>query len=408
MFLDLLRRRNPKFIEAVQGLHQDGKLPTNAFILDLDAIQANAALFKKEADKFGMKTFAMTKQVGRNSSFCEAIIRGGIERAVAVDMAGAIACHRAGLAIGHLGHLVQVPRAEANFAATLKPDYWTVFNQTKAEEASTAAKLINHDQALMVRIRAEGDVFYKGHEGGFLANEIIKTADIFDELDGGHFAGITTFPALLFDLETGEVKPTPNLDTLSRAREVLEKNGRTNIELNAPGTTSSAVLHALANAGATQCEPGNGLHGTTPLHAVEDLPELPAMLYLSEVSHQVDNLSYCFGGGLYIDPVFPDYDVKAIVSMEPTVRDDDLYSVEIPEATAIDYYAMIDNVSGKVKPGSTVIFGFRSQAFVTRALTVGVSGIQSGNPRVEAIENPFGEAVNWPNAFNPNNNEVMI
>ncbi|MCJ8323950.1 MAG: alanine racemase [Rhizobiales bacterium] len=407
MFLDLLRRRNPKFIEAVQILHQNGQLPTNAFILDLDIIEANAALFKQQADKFGLKTFAMTKQVGRNSSFCAAIKKAGINKAVAVDMAGAIACHRAGLDIGHLGHLVQVPRQEANFAATLKPDYWTVFNRIKAEEAAKAAKLASHDQALMARIRAEGDVFYKGHEGGFLAKDIINIANMFDELAGGHFAGITTFPALLFDLETGEVKPTPNLNTLTLAREALEKAGRTNIEVNAPGTTSSAVLSALANAGATQVEPGNGLHGTTPLHAVQDLPELPSMLYLTEVSHQVDNVSYCFGGGLYIDPVFPDYQVKAIISNEPTASNKDLLSVEIPAAEAIDYYGMIDNVSGKARPGSTVIFGFRSQAFVTRALTVGVSGIQSGNPKVEAIENPFGETVQWPNAFDPLNNEVI-
>tara|TARA_R110000764_G_scaffold54744_2_gene119367 strand:+ start:5123 stop:6343 length:1221 start_codon:yes stop_codon:yes gene_type:complete len=406
MFLDLLMRRNPIFIEAVQSLHQNGLLPTNAFILDLDVVRENAALFKNEADKLGLKTFAMTKQVGRNSSFCAALKKGGIDRVVAVDMAGAIACSRAGLKIGHLGHLVQVPRGEAGFAATLKPDYWTVFNQAKAQEAAAAANAINNNQALMARIRAEGDIFYKGHEGGFIANEIVQVANMFDALEGGHFAGITTFPALLFDLDSGKVKPTPNLATLTRAREALEKTGRTNIEVNAPGTTSSSVLYALANAGATQCEPGNGLHGTTPLHAVEDLPERPAILYLSEVSHQVNDLAYCFGGGLYIDPVFPDYDVKAIVSTEPTVHGKDLFSVDIPAAEAIDYYAMIKDASGKAKPGSTVIFGFRSQAFVTRALTVGVSGIQSGNPIVESIENSFGETVNWPNAFNPNNEVV--
>ena len=109
---------------------------------------------------------------------------------------------------------------------------------------------------------------------------------------------------------------------------------------------------------------------------------------------------------LKFDPVFPDYDVKAIVSTEPTVHGKDLFSVDIPAAEAIDYYAMIKDASGKAKPGSTVIFGFRSQAFVTRALTVGVSGIQSGNPIVESIENSFGETVNWPNAFNPNNEVV--
>ena len=91
------------------------------------------------------------------------------------------------------------------------------------------------------------------------------------------------------------------------------------IEVNTPGTNSSIVLDVLANAGATQCEPGNALHGTTPLHAIEDLPELPAVIYLSEISHLVESKAYCFGGGLYIDPVFPKYDLKAIISNEEDV-----------------------------------------------------------------------------------------
>ena len=65
--------------------------------------------------------------------------RGGIEKAVTVDMEDARACYRAGLRIGHIGHLVQVPRAEADAAASLAPDYWTVFNLEKAEEAAAAA-----------------------------------------------------------------------------------------------------------------------------------------------------------------------------------------------------------------------------------------------------------------------------
>ncbi len=35
MFLDVLRRRNPHFIEAVIALHQQGKLPANTYVLDL-------------------------------------------------------------------------------------------------------------------------------------------------------------------------------------------------------------------------------------------------------------------------------------------------------------------------------------------------------------------------------------
>ena len=398
MFLDVLRRRNSPLIEAAMRLHQEGRIPANAYVLDLDAVEENSRTFAAAAAERNLKVFAMTKQVGRNSGFCQAVMRGGIDRSVAVDMACAIACDRAGLKTGHLGHLVQVPRHEAAAAAwDLKPDYWTVFSDQKASEAAAAAEAAGREQALLARIQTEGDIFYRGHEGGFSAQEITAVADRLDAMAGGRFAGITTFPALLFDAESRAVKPTPNLTTLSKAAEALAAARRADIEINAPGTTSSVVLDALADAGATQCEPGNGLHGTTPLHALEDLPERPAVLYLSEVSHLHAGRAYCFGGGLYIDPVFPDYDVKALVGSEPTASDAALASVEIPPPSAIDYYGMID-CSGPVKPkpGDSVVFGFRGQAFVTRAYTVGLSGVSDGDPEVVCIEDPFGAPQPWP------------
>ena len=398
MFLDVLRRRNPKFIEAAMALHREGKVPANAYILDLDAVEANARTLKTEADKHGLKIFAMTKQVGRASSFSHAVMRGGIDRSVAVDMACARATHNAGLRVGHLGHLQQVAKFEADAAAArFQPDYWTVFNDTKATEAATAAKKAGYVQNLLARIHAEGDTFYRGHEGGFAAENIAEVADILDGLDGGRFAGITTFPALLFDHDSRKVLPTQNLRTLAKAAEILAKHGRSDIEINAPGTTSSVLLAGLAEAGATQCEPGNGIHGTTALHVVEDLPELPAVLYLTGVSHLSGGKAYCFGGGFYIDPIFPDYDVQAIVGDEPTTASSALRSVEVPPPSMIDYYAMIDATGAKApKPGDTAVFGFRGQAFVTRAYVVGVSGISTGNPVVETIENSFGETAAWP------------
>lgn len=398
MFLDVLRRRNPKFLEAAIALHRQGEIPANAYVLDLDAVEANARVLKTEADRLGLKIFAMTKQAGRASSFCAAVQRGGIDRSVAVDMACARATHRAGLRVGHLGHLQQVARHEAKAAAAaFRPDYWTVFNDDKASEAAEGARAAGYVQNLLARIKAEGDTFYRGHEGGFDAADVADVADAFDALDGGRFAGITTFPALLFDHKSRKVLPTHNLATLTKAAEALAKAGRTGIEVNAPGTTSSVLLQGLADAGATQCEPGNGLHGTTALHVVEDLPELPAVCYLTEVSHLSGGKAYCFGGGFYIDPIFPDYDVKAIVSDEPTVAASSLRSVEVPPPSAIDYYAMIDAAGPNApKPGDTAVFGFRGQAFVTRAYVVGVSGISKGMPKVESIENGFGEPQSWP------------
>ena len=399
MFLDVLRRRNPRLVEAAISLHRAGQIPPNAYVLDLEAVEDNARGFRREADSLGLTVFAMTKQVGRNSGFCRALLRAGIDRSVAVDMACARACHAARLRVGHLGHLVQIPRFEAEPAAReIAPDYWTVFNDTKAGEAARGAIAAGRTQEMLARIQAEGDIFYRGHEGGYGADEIAAVADSIDALDGGRFAGITTFPALLYDHRTGKVEPTPNLATLGRALGALSKAGRKNVEVNAPGTTSSVVLPALAEAGATQCEPGNGLHGTTPLHAVEELPEIPAMLYLTEISHLHGGRAYAFGGGLYIDPVFPDYPVRALVSDEPTVSETAIADVEMPAHDAIDYYATIDG-GGRVRPrvGDSVVFGFRAQAFVTRAYVVGVAGIHRGErPVVETIENGFGHPEPWP------------
>ena len=398
MFLDVLRRRNQDFVWAAQSLHQQGRIPSNSYVLDLDAIKANARTIKAEADRLGLRVFAMTKQVGRNSGFARSVMAGGIDRAVAVDMACAVACHRAGLRTGHLGHLVQVPRAEASFAAaTLRPDYWTVFSLDKAREASEAARAAGREQAVLARVQTDGDIFYRGHEGGFPAEAAIEAANAIAALPHLRFAGITSFPALLYDHEARRVRPTPNLATLARTAEALRRAGHETLQINAPGTTSTVTLAALAEAGATQVEPGNGLHGTTPLHAVEDLPEEPAVLYLTEVSHLHGGRAYCFGGGLYVDPVFPPYDVKALVSAEPTIDASALRSVEIPPPSAIDYYGMID-ATGPAPPrtGDTVVFGFRGQAFVTRAHVVGIEGVRSGAPRVATTENVFGNPEAWP------------
>ncbi|HEX4766486.1 MAG TPA: alanine racemase [Lichenihabitans sp.] len=391
MFLDGLRRRNLGLIEQAIALHQAGAIPANTYVIDLDAVAENAALIRAEADKAGVKVFAMTKQMGRNGDFCRAVKAGGIDKAVAVDMDCARACTRAGLGLGHLGHLVQVPRHEAQAGAQMAPDYWTVFNTEKAGEAARASAAHGRRQALLARVQAPGDQFYTGHEGGFPAETIVAVADEMDRLEGGRFAGITTFPALLFETQAGIVRPTHNFETLARCAEALRGAGRHAIEVNAPGTTSSVTIQMLADHGATQCEPGHGLTGTTPLHATGDLPELPAVCYVSEISHLNAGRAYCFGGGLYIDPVFPDYVVKAVVGRDPDAARGPLRAVDIPPPAAIDYYGMID-ASGQGTPrvGDTVVFGFRPQVFVTRASTVGLSGVKAGRPTVHALYDAFG------------------
>lgn len=397
MFLKKLVKRNPEFIQAVTRLHQSGDLPANAYVLDLDTIKANAGLIADEGKRLGLKVFPMTKQIGRNPIAFATLAEHDLDTYVAVDMGCAWPIHAAGYQIGHLGHLVQVPQAETETAASFRPHYWTVYNMEKAQAAALASEKLGYTQKLLARIHAPGDIFYMGHEGGFAAADIVQVAHELDKLPGASFAGITTFPALLYNRESETVEPTPNLRTLQKAAEALKAAGRDNLEINAPGTTSKAVMPILAEAGATQVEPGHGLTGTTPLHAVRDLPEAPAVCYVSEISHFYQGKAFCFGGGMYVDPVFPDYEVRALAGTDPDTIMGRTMPVEFPPSNAIDYYGL-----GSPEPdldaavGDTVIFGFRVQAFVTRAFIVPVSGIHSGSPVVEGVYRPDGTKTNWP------------
>ena len=397
MFLKALQARNRAFLEAAVALHQSGRVPAGAYLLDLDTMTENARLMSAEAGRLGLDVLAMTKQIGRNPPALDALKAGGIGRFVAVDMACARPIHANGHRVAHVGHLAQIPRHEAAEAAAMRPDYWTVFNEEKAIEAAQAAGAQGHEQALIARIQAPGDTFYSGHEGGFDADDVEAVADALDATPGGRFAGLTTFPALLFDEDSGEARPTPNLATLHAAASRLARQGRQDIVINAPGTTSAQVMAALADGGATQVEPGHGLTGTTPLHARTSLPERPAMLYLTEVSHLYQGRAYCFGGGLYIDPVFAPYPLKALVGVDPAAALAQEVDAATPDPAMIDYYGqLLPEPHQHVAVGDTVIFGFRAQAFFTRALIVPIAGVASGTPEAKGVWTPDGRPAVWP------------
>jgi predicted amino acid racemase len=398
MLLKSLLTRNRPFLEAAITLHQAGEIPANSYLLDLDTMTENARFMSAEATRLGLDIFAMTKQIGRNPPAFGAIKAGGIDRFVAVDMACARSVAANGHRVGHLGHLSQIPRFEAATAAVMRPDYWTVFNAAKAVEAARAAHDQGYEQALLARVHAPGDTFYSGHEGGFDVATLEATVDALNETPGGRFAGLTTFPALLYDQSDAAVSPTPNLSTLHSAAERLAQLNLTDIAINAPGTTSSHVMARLADGGATQVEPGHGLTGSTPLHAVAELPERPAMLYLTEVSHLHQGRAYCFGGGLYIDPVFDPYPLKAFAGPDPETALSREIDASIPEPAMIDYYGQLHPERGQqIKVGDTVIFGFRAQAFITRAYVTPIAGVASGNAQVKGVWSTDGREAAWRN-----------
>ena len=395
MFLKSLIAKNPKFLEAAVSLHQSGEIPANSYVIDLDTLAANTRHLSAAAKAKGLKVYAMTKQLGRAPGALDAITEGGADGYVAVDMDCARPISANGHRLGHLGHLVQVPKHEAGEAAEMRPEYWTVFSLNKAREAAEAAREAGIEQKILVRVFDEGDEFYTGHEGGVALSDLPRAIEFIESLDGASFAGLTTFPALLFDPESSWARITPNMSTVAKAAQVAASLlPDLDLQINAPGTTSTAVLDLLAEAGATQVEPGHGLTGTTPLHALNDLPESPAALYLSEVAHIHLGTPLCFGGGLYIDPVFGEYQASALVARDPSDLGLPPVPADIPSPAAIDYYAHLHPPEGRVvEEGASVLFGFRIQAFVARARIVGISGVQSGSLSVEGCWNSFGQPM---------------
>ena len=396
MFLESLLARNRPFVEACIRLHQEGRIPPNSYVVDLDTLEENTRHLTDQAHQLGLKVYAMTKQLGRAGGTLDAITAGGADGYVAVDMDCARPIAAGGHVLGNLGHLVQIARSEAKEAAGLAPHYWTIFSGSKAIEASRAVTEQGRTQPVLLRVWNESDIFYPGHEGGFHLEELSAAIRLVEGLDGLRFGGLTTFPALLYDADSRQVSTTPNVETLARATEKAAAllGADDEIEINAPGTTSTAVLKMLADIGATQVEPGLGLTGSTPLHAVEELVERPAALYLSEVAHLHQGVPLCFGGGFYVDPVFDPYQEQVLLAGGPEDAGSDPVPLDMPNPAGIDYYARLHPPPGrKVSEGDTVICAFRFQAFVTRAKITCLTGVASSNPSVAGVWNGFGDLV---------------
>jgi predicted amino acid racemase len=380
MFLQPLLDRNFQFLNAAVQLHQKGAIDANTYVLDLETVTTNARLLSEKGKSLGVDVIAMTKQVGRNPDFCKAVKAGGISGSVAVDYECGVYSHAAGLKISHIGHLVQSPKSQISRAIALEPALWTIFSLAQAKEIAKIAVENNKVVNVSLRVWDEDCTFYKGHEGGFHSSEVLDVAKQLSNIKNLKLAGVTSFPALLFDKNTNKLKITKNAELIQKVAVQLEELLGYGLIRNMPGTTSLDGIEMLAKAGATQVEPGHGLTGTTPLSAVVETIEKPAIAYVTEVMHHHQGRAFVLGGGLYMDPVLGDIPTKAAVFTDS--GDFEILEADMPNPGAIDYYAALSpNKSGKLPPiGSTVIFGFRPQVFVSRGMTVGIEN-SSTNPR---------------------------
>ncbi|HSV32000.1 MAG TPA: alanine racemase [Atribacteraceae bacterium] len=401
-FLALHIRRNPKLIQIAAEFHQLGLIKANTTVIDLDTLTDNARLMKKEADRLGLENYFMTKQFGRNPLVCRAIMKAGFKSAVAVDMEDARCLHRNDIPVGHVGHLVQVPKHEIGYILReVKPEIITVFSIAKAQEIDQEARRLGVTQKILVRVVGQGDFFYPFQEGGILESDISETTRTLANLKNVHVVGLTSFPCFRFNIQSRKDEPTPNLSTLQRVASRLRNEFNLNIEqINTPGDTSTTLFQTLADMGATHGEPGHGFTGTTPGHAFDDLPELPAWVYVSEVSHIFGSKAYAYGGGLmgadaplgFWTPMYHRHYMYALVGDDP---DTILHQQILAEpAGFIDYYgSLVLGQGDKVAVGNTVIYGFRNQVFASRANIAVIEGIHNGVPRLSGAYDRMGNLL---------------
>jgi predicted amino acid racemase len=168
--------------------------------------------------------------------------------------------------------------------------------------------------------------------------------------------------------------------------------------VNAPGNTSVYTLRTQAELGATHVEPGHGFLGTTPYHLVQDLPEIPAACYVTEVAHHVGDRAYVYGGGFFVDdPVWLDPGFRRTAMVGNSLEEIHEHRSEFHGAGSgatggfggIDYYGYISGTPQTAPVGSTVVMGFRIQSFVTRA-NIAVVSTAGGRPELHGVFDQAG------------------
>lgn len=397
-FLDTVRRRNPGLIKAAFKLYASGQIHHDTYVLDLDAVRLNSASVSGAAKAEGLGTYFEPKQFGRNEPACSAVVDAGMKKAVAIDMEEAKALHRIGVKVGHVGHLGQVPAGEARYVVgTVSPEVITVYNVEKAAQISRAARRLGKKQRLLLKVIGEDDLVYNTLGGGVLERDLVATARRIRSLPNVVVSGVTTYPALRYNLKSGRVEPTPNFETLIRCASKLRGAGFEVDQVNAAGLSSTSTMKILAEKGATHAEPGQALIGMTPLHAFSDEPELPGMVYVTEIDHVQGNRAFAYASGFVANITIGVWNpltyelLYALAGSSPEELLRQRIILEPPvlpgsDPTFFMYLTLRKTAGTRLKVGQVVVAGCRGQVYRANSVKVAVvEGVQKGKPRVRGI-----------------------
>jgi predicted amino acid racemase len=379
----MMKQANPDLIEAGLSLHQSGQILPDTYILDLDTIQANGTVMLEKARKAGVELFFMLKQIGRNPLVAKALINSGYRGAVVVDFKEALTMMENDIPLCNVGHLVQVPDHLLEKIMRYGTEYMTVYSLDKLAKIDAIAKKIGCKQKILLKIVGPNDQIYEGQFGGFLLEELVSTSRLFHRFNALDIVGVTSFPCFLFDETSLELTQTKNVQTITRAKEILYNEGFKITEFNVPSATCSTTIPLIKEIGGTQGEPGHALTGTTPLHAYKPQPEKPALIYVSEISHNFKGQSYFYGGGYYRRG-----HLQSVIIDDPQRQTEDQVTNFSNES--IDYYLA---TTKEHTIGATVIAAFRTQIFVTRSEVAVVKGISKGKPEIVGIFDSQGRRI---------------
>lgn len=389
--------RNPAMLEAAIGLHQDGVIPPSTHLIDLDAVAHNASVIAEAARRYNLTAFAMTKQDGHEPHMTRLVLDRGFDGVTAVEAMQAYRIHRYGFPLGNVGHTSQLPRAEVHRILAMDPAFVTVYTLQAAQWVSEACVALGRTQPLYVTVGRPGDEGTHAELfGGWDEAGCVEALRPVLSLPNVRIAGIAQHITIDYPSQDDPytARPTEAFFTALRVRERLEHDlGLGDLRINCSGNCNAVTARILASYGATDIEPGAALVGSGRFHALVDMPEIPAQVFVSEITHHWAGNAYAIGGGFGfvwdMDGTLAPF--SGIVGR--SLDEARMQPLDFQGPPWYDVYGLFDDPHGVAKAGDTLLFVHLPQVIMERCYVAAVSGISKQRPIVEALLDSEGTVL---------------
>ena len=350
-------------------------------------ISRNARKLKIEADRVGLGTYICAKEFGRNPLVIQTIMNAGMKEALGYDIEEIKVLHRYGIPIGHAGHFGQIPTFDIPWVMReVHPEFITVYSVEKARRIAKIAGNLGITQKVLVKVIEDPRLERLATASGFAEDDAIRFAHQLQEIENLKVSGVTSYPATDFSLITKTHSLSGPFKEMMRVVERMKTELGIDVEqVNACGRNCVANLQLTAENGGTVVEPGHAFLGTLPNHLFEeDSPELPAVVFVTEVSHTFSDYAIAFGDSFNATAVFGSIknDIKyeylyacmgdtpeSLVERSPCLAlPQNLWQSDLGWSM---YANILPSKAHPAKVGDTVVFGYRPQIYrVPRGRTV--------------------------------------